>query len=552
MKKLLQKNPNLATSFSTDMKTLVPDGFTPLHAAASAGNMEAAIVLLDFEIPDANVEPKMKKVVSLQTTDLQGRQPLHIASQHGHTKLVSLLRNRLKEELNGVDPIGSQAPLDLSGRTPLGWACASREKNAQKNRRDIEKTLFSPGDASICGPFSPALQRNSVRKSRLSEYSRHKTPPTKDNDDEDIIGEVVEFGYAEMAGWRVEMEDALCCHYPVLLGYSDKNDDGDDEAKDESRNVEEIGLFGVFDGHGDGGQVSRFIADNLLSTLQKEWTQYKNEEEKDEEGTGEEEEDEDEEKELSMTKDEAVLVNTSCELDEMLYKKNNHIEGGSTGVFAILKKHELIVANIGDSRAIMVSFVGDLEDESQSPTNTNNSGDESNEHTNVKAKANPIKVIPLTEDHKPNLPSEQDRIEHAGMKVVSEKSDDTTFHKVQLASNPNTKIAISRAFGDFEFKSNTDLAIEEQALICVPEITTYKRNKGDKFLILACDGIWDVMSNEEVGNFVYKKWVEGERVLAKVGDELLNECLTRGSRDNMTVLIVRVSYDEVSEKLSFQ
>jgi serine/threonine protein phosphatase PrpC len=79
----------------------------------------------------------------------------------------------------------------------------------------------------------------------------------------------------------------------------------------------------------------------------------------------------------------------------------------------------------------------------------------------------------------------------------------------------------------------------------------------DMYLILACDGIWDVMSNEEVGEFVARRvaerenWVrssnpyedssnntvEGE-VLARVGDDLLQLCVVKNSRDNMSALIV--------------
>lgn len=558
MKKLLQKNHSLATSYSTEMGTLVPDGFTPLHAAVRAGNVEAATVLVNFEVPEKTEEtnssektsttatddvpqnpPKMKKLVSLQTTDLQGRQPLHIASKYGHTELVSLLRQCLKEELDGIDPTGLQAPIDLTGRTPLGWACASREKNAQKNRKTLEQELFSPGDASICGPFSPPLQRNSVRKSITESRNQSRRTHPKSTgkiqkyEENGGVSDLVEFGYAEMAGWRVEMEDALCCHYPVLLG-----DDDENAAKEENdRQVEEIGLFGVFDGHGDGGKVSSFIADHLLQTLQKEWVEYdKNEDENKESKTAEGE---------SMSKEEVVLINVCCELDELLYEKNVHQHGGSTGVFALLKDKEIIVANVGDSRAILITG----EEDAQSPTQKTT---EEKQNTTPSSPSYPISVIPLSEDHKPNLPAEKERIEKAGMKVISESFQNIVLHKIQLPGPSNTKIALSRAFGDFDFKSNPDLALEEQALTCVPEVATYRRNTKDKLLVLACDGIWDVMSNDEVGQFVYSKWAEGEKILAKIGDELLSECLTRGSRDNMTVLIVRVYLDPVKERLNFE
>jgi len=75
------------------------------------------------------------------------------------------------------------------------------------------------------------------------------------------------------------------------------------------------------------------------------------------------------------------------------------------------------------------------------------------------------------------------------------------------------------------------------------------------YLILACDGVWDVMSNDDVGSYVASKaaelagWAGGgaeptggkaveDGLLARVGDCLLRECLDRGSEDNMSALIV--------------
>jgi serine/threonine protein phosphatase PrpC len=83
---------------------------------------------------------------------------------------------------------------------------------------------------------------------------------------------------------------------------------------------------------------------------------------------------------------------------------------------------------------------------------------------------------------------------------------------------------------------------------CTPDIIVRERAEDeDMYLILACDGIWDVMSNEDVGDFVARR-VDKRRndanngnrgeVLARVGDELLAACLIAGSRDNMSVLIV--------------
>ena len=101
---------------------------------------------------------------------------------------------------------------------------------------------------------------------------------------------------------------------------------------------------------------------------------------------------------------------------------------------------------------------------------------------------------------------------------------------------------LARAFGDFDAKKNKDLSPSRQAVVCTPDIVMRDRNDDeDMYLVLACDGIWDVMTNEEVGSFVVKRVAErhGESdVLAKVGDDLCDECLEKDSQDNMSVLIV--------------
>mmetsp|Transcript_16962 Transcript_16962/g.31211 ORF Transcript_16962/g.31211 Transcript_16962/m.31211 type:complete len:116 (-) Transcript_16962:71-418(-) len=59
----------------------------------------------------------------------------------------------------------------------------------------------------------------------------------------------------------------------------------------------------------------------------------------------------------------------------------------------------------------------------------------------------------------------------------------------------------------------------------------------DQFLVLACDGIWDVMTNEDVietvGGYL-RELGEGDPLL--ICEELIEECLAKGSRDNMSAL----------------
>lgn len=52
-------------------------------------------------------------------------------------------------------------------------------------------------------------------------------------------------------------------------------------------------------------------------------------------------------------------------------------------------------------------------------------------------------------------------------------------------------LALSRAFGDFQYKDEPKLGVEKQAVTCDPEIIEILRSKKDEYIMLACDGIWD-------------------------------------------------------------
>ncbi len=60
----------------------------------------------------------------------------------------------------------------------------------------------------------------------------------------------------------------------------------------------------------------------------------------------------------------------------------------------------------------------------------------------------------------------------------------------------------------------------------------------DQFLVLACDGVWDVMSNAEVGAYVLEQSAGGIDNLGSLAEALIDEGLARNSRDNMSAVIV--------------
>ena len=77
-----------------------------------------------------------------------------------------------------------------------------------------------------------------------------------------------------------------------------------------------------------------------------------------------------------------------------------------------------------------------------------------------------------------------------------------------------------------------------QPITCVPEVSVIAREDAlDQFILIACDGIWDVVSNDTAAAFILDKMVTGYG-LGRCCELLLDHCLELGSRDNMTVVIV--------------
>lgn len=102
-------------------------------------------------------------------------------------------------------------------------------------------------------------------------------------------------------------------------------------------------------------------------------------------------------------------------------------------------------------------------------------------------------------------------------------------------------MAVSRAFGDFQFKTSTDLPPEKQRVTCLPDIKIVARTLEDELLILACDGLWDVMSNEDACAEIRKLFSAGERDMVLIAEEMLDLSLFKGTRDNVSAVILRLS-----------
>eukprot|EP00397_Hematodinium_sp_SG-2012_P029926 GEMP01031655.1.p1 GENE.GEMP01031655.1~~GEMP01031655.1.p1 ORF type:complete len:405 (-),score=111.52 GEMP01031655.1:823-2037(-) len=132
-----------------------------------------------------------------------------------------------------------------------------------------------------------------------------------------------------------------------------------------------------------------------------------------------------------------------------------------------------------------------------------------------------------TEDHKPENAVETARVEQAGGFVSNE-----TGGPYRVDNN----LAVSRAFGDFEYK-DIHAPAEAQKISCVPEVTEGIKCKDGDFVLLCCDGIYDVMTNEECVQFVLN---HDHSDLGMLCADLLKLVLSKDSRDNCSAMICQV------------
>ncbi|KAL1562429.1 putative protein phosphatase 2C 52 [Salvia divinorum] len=138
---------------------------------------------------------------------------------------------------------------------------------------------------------------------------------------------------------------------------------------------------------------------------------------------------------------------------------------GSTAVSVIKQGQNLFIGNIGDSRAILGS------------KDSNDS----------------MVAIQLTVDLKPDLPKEAERIKRCRGRVFA-LQDEPEVQRVWLPFDDAPGLAMARAFGDF--------CLKEYGVISIPEFSHWTLSDRDKFVVLASDGVWDVLSNEEVVEIV--------------------------------------------------
>ncbi len=140
----------------------------------------------------------------------------------------------------------------------------------------------------------------------------------------------------------------------------------------------------------------------------------------------------------------------------------------------------------------------------------------------------------LTQDHKPNSTVERSRISKMGGKIYYDGFD----WRIK-------DLSVSRAFGDMDAKPYVSH---------IPDIFKYSLRKSDKFIILACDGLWDVLTNNQAISFVLGQIELINRNL--YGEKIQNINKKNNSKDNIAKLlaehaIIKGSTDNISITIIF-
>jgi serine/threonine protein phosphatase PrpC len=86
---------------------------------------------------------------------------------------------------------------------------------------------------------------------------------------------------------------------------------------------------------------------------------------------------------------------------------------------------------------------------------------------------------------------------------------------------------------------SVDFDESRQQISCVPDCISERRDSDiDEFIVICCDGVWDMMDNQACVRFVRTRLQAGMTDLAEIGKALLDHCLQAGSKDNMTCVII--------------
>lgn len=240
-----------------------------------------------------------------------------------------------------------------------------------------------------------------------------------------------------------------------------------------------VSFFGVYDGHA-GRKAAEFLKDRLHTSL------YNNE--------------------TLLTDPECALRDAIMEAEAafLARAKEEKLDDGSTLAVVLITGNEMVTANVGDSEIVLCRNDQPL-------------------------------VLSTAHNMMKNVAEEQ-RVKEAGG-VVFRSRLGHPYINPQLIS-----IAVTRSIGDITFKDSDFTAGRPSGLIAMPDTRRITLTTEDDFFLIGCDGLWDVMTYEEAILFVKTRLQQGVSP-QRLSESIVKEALKRGSKDNVTVLVVTLQGD---------
>jgi len=341
--------------------------------------------------------------------------------------------------------------------------------------------------------------------------------------DEFIVGRTgfsvnrFDYGISEAIGARPTMEDRSVVIQSLM--YAPSRNYYTDEPKETLNELAMTTFAAIFDGHG-GDECSNFLVDALPKSLRKMMYAEKDSLRGSVESTrnyrsGQSEQTEDNVSELMRH----IIKTAYLETDKEFITPKSAPQSGSTAATIILIGRRLFAANVGDSRVVLCRAGG--------------------------------QCVELTSDHKPTRPDEAARVRAAGGFIL---------HKRVMG-----ELAITRAFGDKSFKLGIKAMLEEEdnrdgtnsmigsgtdsdadikdltapLVSPEPEIASMVISHHDEFLLLACDGLFDVFRSQDAIALARQELINLRGDPAEVARIISDQAIrVRRSRDNVSILII--------------
>jgi protein phosphatase 2C family protein 2/3 len=279
-----------------------------------------------------------------------------------------------------------------------------------------------------------------------------------------------------------------------------------------------ISYFAIFDGHG-GDKCSIYLRDNLLNFILED-KNFPIDVKQSLISAVERAENEFNQQFKNLTPDDLNKYNEKTDFS------------GSCVLVCLIVDNKIFLCNIGDSRAIM-------------------------------SMENGSKIRPLTIDHKPNNPKEFERIIKSGCKVYIDNDDPfRDINKVTIIQNEKEfdkytndvdviyriypcDLSVSRTIGDPKSKFKNLGGIPNQ-IISTPEIFIFENNNLCDFIILGCDGIFDMLKNNEIIDCAWfaiqntdkERRTDINLVSLDVCNMIIKNSMDKLSGDNLSVIVI--------------